>query len=66
MGKVENEGRDVMVIYLHFVQFVGPSLDGSLHKRKLILPGKEKKLTLSHIESHEITWWAHYCHMTVA
>ena len=32
MGKVEDEGRDVMVVYLHFVQFVGPSLDGSLHK----------------------------------
>ena len=32
VGKVENEGRDVMVIHLHFVQFVGPSLDGSLHK----------------------------------
>ena len=32
MGKVEDGGRDVMVVYLHLVQFVGPSLDGSLHK----------------------------------
>ena len=30
--KGEDEGRDMMVVYLHFVQFVGPSLDGSLHK----------------------------------
>ena len=30
--KGEDEGRDAMVVYLLFVQFVGPSLDGSLHK----------------------------------